>query len=102
RGLPLTVTRANLDSMMADLRKSGAKVVLAGMTLPPNYGPDYIKRFEQIYRDLAAKHKAPLIPFLLQGVAGAAGLMQRDGIHPTVEGNRKVAALVMKALAPLL
>ena len=72
------------------------------MTLPPNYGPDYISQFEEIYRELAAKHGAPLIPFLLEGVAGDNRLMQRDGIHPTAEGNRLAAGNVMKVLRPLL
>ena len=72
------------------------------MTLPPNYGPEYIHSFEQVYKDLAAKYKLVLIPFLLQGVATDRRLMQRDGIHPTGPGNQKVAATVMKYVRPLL
>jgi acyl-CoA thioesterase-1 len=102
RGLPVATTRANLDELIATLKRSGTQVVLAGMTLPPNYGPDYIRRFEQIYKDLAAKHGAPLIPFFLDGVGGHPKYMQSDGIHPNAEGNRKVAALVMKFIEPLL
>jgi len=102
RGLPLASTRANLDQMIVKLQKSGARVLLAGITLPPNYGPDYIKKFEGIYKDLAAKHKTPLIPFFLQGVAGVPGMMQGDGIHPTRRGNEVVAKLVLGALKPLL
>lgn len=101
RGLPLEVTRSNLEQMIVAIQKSGAKVLLAGITLPPNYGQDYISRFEGIYRDLAKKYKTALIPFLLEGVA-TQEFMQRDGIHPTAEGNRRVAALVMKHLEPLL
>ena len=71
------------------------------MTLPPNYGPEYIRQFEGMYRDLAREHRLPLIPFLLAGVA-ATESMQRDGLHPTVEGNRRVAATVLKTLQPLL
>ncbi|HUI76445.1 MAG TPA: arylesterase [Bryobacteraceae bacterium] len=102
RGLPVAATRSNLEQMILALRKSGAKVVLAGMTLPPNYGPEYIRSFEAVYRDLAKKYHLPLIPFLLRGVGGNASLMQRDGIHPTAEGNRIVARNVMQVLQPLL
>ena len=102
RGLPLTSTRANLEQMIVELRKSGARVVLAGITLPPNYGPDYIREFEKIYKDLAAKYKLPFIPFLLEGVVGVPGMMQPDGIHATVKGNEVVARLVLRTLKPLL
>ena len=102
RGLPVTTTRANLEQIIAALQKAGAKVVLAGMTLPPNYGPDYIRSFEAVYHDLAKNYRVPLIPFLLRGVGGHADLMQRDGIHPTGEGNRIVAQNVMQTLEPLL
>jgi acyl-CoA thioesterase-1 len=104
RGLPLETTRANLDQMIAALQQAGAKVILAGMTLPPNYGPDYIRTFEEIYRDLAAKYKLTRIPFLLEGVATMAtrNLMQRDGLHPTGPGNAVVAETVMRYLKPML
>jgi acyl-CoA thioesterase I len=101
RGLPLASTRANLEQIIVKLRKSGARVLLAGITLPPNYGPDYIKQFEAVYKDLAAKYKVPFIPFLLQGVVGVPGMMQGDGIHPTRKGNEIVAKLVLRALKPL-
>ena len=102
RGLPLTSTRANLEQMIVELKKSGARVVLAGITLPPNYGPDYIREFEKIYKDLAATYKLPFIPFLLEGVVGVPGMMQPDGIHATVKGNEVVARLVLRTLKPLL
>jgi acyl-CoA thioesterase-1 len=102
RGLPLASTRANLEQIIVALQKSGVRVLLAGITLPPNYGADYIGRFESIYKDLAAKYKLPLIPFLLQGVAGVPGMMQGDGIHATRQGNETVAKLVMRSLKPLL
>jgi acyl-CoA thioesterase-1 len=102
RGLPLSSTRDNLEQMIVRLQKSGARVLLAGITLPPNYGPDYIKQFEAIYKNLAAKYKLPLVPFLLQGVAGVPGMMQADGIHATAQGNQVVAKLVMQDLKPLL
>jgi len=102
RGLPQAVTRTNMETMVSALRGAGITVVLAGMTLPPNYGEQYIRGFEKIYIEIAAKNKLTRIPFLLQGVATEPALMQRDGIHPTAEGNEKVAALVMKYLRPLL
>lgn len=102
RGLPVAASRENMEKMIGILQSNGAKVVLAGMTLPPNYGPEYIRLFEAIYRDLAGKYRLPLIPFLLTGVGGNAGLMQRDGIHPTAAGNKIVANNVMQVLAPIL
>jgi acyl-CoA thioesterase-1 len=104
RGLPIETTRANLEQIVLSLRNAGVKVILAGMTLPPNYGPDYIRTFEQIYRDLAAKYKLTRIPFLLEGVATVAtrNLMQRDGLHPTGPGNAVVAETVMRYLKPML
>jgi acyl-CoA thioesterase-1 len=104
RGLPIETTRANLEQMIQTLQNAGSKVILAGMTLPPNYGPDYIRTFERIYSDLAAKYKLTRIPFLLEGVATVATrkLMQRDGLHPTGPGNAIVAETVMKYLKPML
>lgn len=102
RGLPVGTTRANLEQIIVTMQKAGAKIVLAGMTLPPNYGSDYIRSFEGVYRDLARQYRLPLLPFLLRGVGGHSDLMQRDGIHPTAEGNRIVARNVMEVLEPLL
>jgi acyl-CoA thioesterase I len=102
RGLPVETTRSNLEQIIEMLQAAGSKVVLAGMTLPPNYGPDYIQPFEQVYVDLAAKYKVTRIPFLLSDVALHPDLMQRDGIHPTAEGNEIVAKTVMRYLKPLL
>jgi acyl-CoA thioesterase-1 len=102
RGVPVKSTRANLERIITELKQSGARVVLAGMTLPPNYGPEYIRSFENVFKHLAREHQLALIPFFLEGVGGVAEMMQRDGLHPTVEGNRRVAATVMKTLEPLL
>ncbi len=102
RGLPIETTRANLEEMIVKLKQAGVVVVLAGMTLPPNYGPDYIGQFERVYRDLAEKYDLPLVPFLLEGAAGNKELMQGDGIHPTADGNRIVARNVMRVIGPLL
>jgi len=103
RGLPLKVTRKNLETMIVAFQQAGAKVVLAGMTLPPNYGPDYIKSFESIYKDLAAEYKLKLIPFLLSDIMTPdLRYLQRDGIHPTAEGAEIVAGTVLKVVKPLL
>ena len=103
RGMPLASTRANLDQMIAAFQGAGAKVVLAGMTLPPNYGPDYIESFQKIYEDLAAKYHVPLIPFLLADIVTKdLRYFQPDGIHPTAAGAEIVAGTVMKTLTPLL
>ena len=88
--------------MIEQFQGAGARVVLAGMSLPPNYGPAFIQKFEAVYKDLAAKYKLTLIPFLLEGVGAHDDLMQRDGIHPNAAGARQVEALVMKTLTPLL
>ena len=101
RGLAVESTRQNLDRMITGFEGTGAKVLLAGMTLPRNYGPDFIHSFETIYVDLAKEHHVARIPFLLLGVAGTKD-MQQDGIHPTASGNARVAALVMSYLEPLL
>ncbi len=102
RGLPLDRTRANLDLMINAFQGEGAKVVLAGMTLPRNYGAAYVRDFERIFRDLARQRGAVLIPFFLEGVAMNPALMQPDALHPNAEGCRKVAELVFRHLEPLL
>jgi len=106
RGLPVAATKANLERMIVACQKAGAAVLLAGMTLPPNYGPDYIRQFEAAYRDLASKYKLRLIPFLMQDIAAQMathkGLMQGDGIHPTAEGHKIIADTVFRFLEPLL
>jgi acyl-CoA thioesterase-1 len=103
RGMPLASTRQNLEQMIAAFQKAGAKVVLAGMSLPPNYGPDYIQGFEKIYKDLAAQYHAPLIPFLLSDIVTKdLRYFQPDGIHPTAPGAEIVAGTVLRTLEPLL
>ena len=102
RGLPIETTRTNLEQIVSTIEKSGAKVVLAGMTLPPNYGPEYIRSFERVYQELGVKYKLTRIPFLLEGVATKRELMQRDGLHPTGPGNAIVAETVLRYLRPLL
>jgi acyl-CoA thioesterase-1 len=102
RGLPVVSTQKNLAVMVEALRKAGAQILLAGMTLPRNYGPEYIQSFEQVYIDLSKTYKLARIPFLLEGVGGHPELIQADGIHPTAEGAEIVAHNVMKYLKPML
>jgi len=102
RGLPIANTRDNLDHIVSTLQKSGAKVVLGGITLPPNYGADYIRQFNQTYALLAAKYHVPMLPFLLKNVYGVDGSMQADGIHATDQGNAQVAKNLLPLVEPLL
>lgn len=103
RGLPLSVTRKNLETMTEAFQTAGARVVLAGMTLPPNYGADYIHGFEQVYKDLAAEHHLAFIPFLLADIVTSdLRYLQSDGIHPTAEGAEIVSGTVLRAAKPLL
>jgi acyl-CoA thioesterase-1 len=102
RGLPVADMRANIDTIVATLKTSGAKVILAGISLPPDYGPDYISQFTATYSLLAKKHQVPLLPFLLQGVFGVDGMMQQDRTHATAKGNEIVARNVLPLVEPLL
>lgn len=102
RGQPVANAERNLALMVERLERAGTRVVLAGITLPPNYGPAYIQRFDAMYKNLAAKFKLRLIPFLLAGVGGNPRLMQRDGLHPNAAGARIVAGTVAQALEPVL
>jgi len=102
RGLPVSTTRANQTTIVEALQRAGITILLAGMSLPRNYGPDYIHSFEQVYVDLAKNYKLARIPFLLEGVGGHPELLQADGIHPTAEGCNIVSTNVLKYLQPLL
>ena len=102
RGLRIEDSRANLDTIVSTLQKAGIKVALAGITLPPDYGPDYIQQFTQTYTVLAQKYHVPLLPFLLNHVYGVPGMMQRDQTHATARGNQIVAQNVVALVTPLL
>jgi acyl-CoA thioesterase-1 len=102
RGLPLEVTRQNLDTVLTALEKAHVKVLLAGITLPPNYGADYIHSFEAVYRDLAAKHHVAFVPMLYKDLVKAPGTIQADGIHPTAKGSEIIADTLLPVLKPLL
>ena len=102
RGFKTQTTRTNLSTMIAALQKSGAKVVLAGITLPPDYGPDYVNAFTANYPALAKKYDVPVLPFILQHAYGVPGMIQADGIHATDQGNEVVAKNVLPLVEPLL
>jgi acyl-CoA thioesterase-1 len=102
RGIPVTSTQENLDQMISVLQAAKIPVVLLGITLPPNYGPDYVKPFTAIFPTLAAKYKVPLMPFLVLHVYRDPTLMQPDGIHPNGQGNQIVAQDVFTLIKPLL
>jgi acyl-CoA thioesterase I len=102
RGMPAEVTKQNLATIVERLQAAGAKVVLAGMQVPPNYGPQYTGAFGSIFRDISKKYRISLIPFFLDRVGGNTALNQEDGIHPTAEGYKIVVENVWKVLKPLL
>jgi len=102
RGQSVNDIRANLDKIVSTLKASGAKVVLAGISLPPDYGPDYVTQFTAIYPQLAKKYHIPVLPFLLQGVFGVEGMMQQDLTHATSKGNKVVAQNLLPVILPVL
>jgi acyl-CoA thioesterase-1 len=102
RGFKTETTKANLARMIEALKASGAKVVLAGITLPPDYGPDYVSTFTANYPTLARKYNVPVLPFLLKDVYGVDGMMQADNTHATDKGNEVVARNVLPLVEPLL
>ena len=102
RGLDPERMRSNLREIVTHFRQRGSQVILAGMKLPPNYGREYLDAFEKVFPEIAQDLGVPLIPFLLEGVGGNRELMQADGLHPTAEGNQRVARNVLQVLEPLL
>lgn len=102
RGLPPDQTRRNLDTVLTEMEKAHVKVLLAGITLPPNYGPDYIQSFETIFRELAAKHHTLFVPMIYKDLVQVPGTLQPDGIHPTAKGSEIIAQTLMSALKPVL
>jgi len=102
RGLPPEQTRRNLDTVLTALESAHVKIVLAGITLPPNYGREYIQQFEQVFRDLAAKHHVAFVPMIYKDLVHVSGTIQADGIHPTAKGSEIIARTLLPALTPLL
>lgn len=102
RGLPTSQAERNLDSMVRQLKTSGAKVAMAGITLPAQYGSAYIQSFNAMFPTVANRYHVPLLPFVLQDVYGVPGDIQEDGVHATAKGNQQVAINVEHLLQPLL
>jgi acyl-CoA thioesterase-1 len=102
RALPIADMRSNLARMTDLASAAGAKVLLLGMRIPPNYGADYTAQFSAAYADLAKTRHLPVVPFLLDGIALNADLMQADGIHPNPSGQPRLLDNILPALAPLL
>jgi acyl-CoA thioesterase-1 len=102
RGMDPAQTEANLDDIVARAKASGAKILLAGMLAPPNYGRDYQQKFDQLYPRLAQKHGVPLYPFFLDGVAMDPKLNQQDGIHPSAAGVDIIVEKILPAVEALV
>lgn len=102
RGQPVASLRSNLERMIVLAKESGARVVLAGIQIPPNYGQTYTRSLAQVYPELAAAHDVPLVGFLLDGVALNPALMQGDGLHPNAAGQKVIYENVWRTLEPLL
>jgi len=102
RGLPPGQLQQNLASMIDASRGVGAKVLLLGMRIPPNYGERYTTAFAKVFDDVAADKNVPLVPFLLEGVGGVDKLMQDDGVHPAVKAQPQLLENVWPTLKPLL
>jgi acyl-CoA thioesterase I len=102
RGLPLDQTSHNLDQVLTTLQAAHVRVLLAGITLPPNYGPDYIKSFQQVYRTMATSHHVAFVPMIYKDLINVPGTIQADGIHPTAKGSQILAKTLLPALKPLL
>lgn len=102
RGLPLGATRRNLDTLLTALNRNHIRVLLAGITLPPNYGPDYIQQFNTMYSTLAAQHHVAFIPMIYKDLIHQPNTLQQDGIHPTAKGSEILAKTLLQALRPLL
>ena len=102
RGVDVVATRKHLSEAISMAKGRGVQVLLAGMKMPPNYGPEYTRDFEAVYPSLAEEHEVPLIPFLLDGVAARPELNLPDGIHPNARGTEIMTQNVLTALLPLL
>jgi len=102
RGLPYTEMRANLAAMIRAAQHAGARVLLVGIRIPSNYGPEYSRRFHAVYAELAREFQLPYVPFLLDGVALTPGLMQADGLHPRAAAQPRLLENVWSHLLPLL
>ena len=102
RALDVEMTESNLRQILAEAQEAGVRLLLTGMLAPPNLGPEYTERFQSLYPRLAEELGVPLVPFLLEGVAAVEELNQSDGIHPTAEGQERLAEVVLPYLKAVL
>lgn len=102
RGLPVKAMATNLQAMVNASRKAGAQVLLVGMRMPPNYGPEYTSRFEAAYRDIARANRLRLVPFMMEGFADQPGYFQADGLHPVAAAQPLILDTIWRELKPLL
>ena len=102
RGLPLEMTRQNLNTMATQARESGAKVVIVGMQIPPNYGREYATGFKEVFESVAKQNKASLVPFLLEGVAADPKYLQTDNLHPNELAQPQMMRNVLEVVLELL
>jgi acyl-CoA thioesterase-1 len=102
RGLPVAMMKNNLAAMIARAKQAGARVLLVGMRLPPNYGPDYTEAFAAAYAELARRERVALVPFLFEGIAARPALFQADGLHPNEAGQPVLLDNIWSGLRPLL
>lgn len=102
RGLPIAQTKDNLAAMLIQAKNVGARVVVAGMQMPPNYGAKYTQEFAAVFVDTTREHRQTLIPFFLDGVALDMNLVQADGLHPTAAAQPRLLDNVWQPLQPLL
>lgn len=102
RGVPLQTTHDNLNWIIDESRRHGARVLLVGMRVPPNYGPDYTEKFHALYDSVARERRVPLVPFLLAGIEGDPAMFQSDQIHPSQAAQQRLLDNVWPSLKPLL
>jgi len=102
RGLSLSAMRGNLEGMIRSARDTGARTLLIGMRMPPNYGPDYTQKFQQSFADIAKSRQVALVPFMMDGFADRRDFFQVDGIHPTARAQPMILDTLWPALKPLL
>jgi acyl-CoA thioesterase-1 len=102
RGLPVAEMKKNLSAMIRQAQKAGARVLLVGIRLPPNYGPDYTREFESAFAEVAERHRTALVPFVFEGMGDDFAKFQSDRIHPTEAAQPILLENVWKALKPLL
>jgi acyl-CoA thioesterase I len=102
RGLPIAQMKANLGAIIERAKKAGARVLVVGMRMPPNYGPDYTQAFENAFAELAKRYRVALAPFILEGFAEKPEYFQPDRIHPAAEVQPLIVERVWRGLRPLL